>query len=63
MSWAADGQDGNGLRLEQFGPIFFAFMASVLETLVMVYLLFENSLHISVLVFSKHFVYEKDMQC
>ena len=31
------------------------------KTLVMVYLLFENSLHISPLVFSKHFVYEKDM--
>ena len=31
MSWAADGQDGNGLHLEKKRLIFFKFIASALE--------------------------------
>ena len=31
MSWAADGQDENGLHLEKNWAIFFKFIASILE--------------------------------
>ena len=59
MSWAADGQDGNGLHLEKNGANVFklSFLSwKTCKTLIMVYFLFEHSLDIFVLVFYKHFV-------
>ena len=53
MSWAADGQDGNGLHLEKIGRTF-------PSLLLLVYFLFENSLDIFFLVFYEHYVQDKD---
>ena len=58
MSWFADGQDGNGL-LVNFCK-FIAFCPGKLaKTEIMVQSIFENSLHIFLLVYFKHILYDK----
>ena len=63
MSWAADGQDGNGLRLGKTGLIFSRLtplLENLLKTLITVYFLCKNLLDIFfLLVIYKHFVYDK----
>ena len=62
MSWAADGQDGNGLHLEKM-RLNFKFNSFCLgkcaKTQIMVFFLFEKSLDLFLFVFCKHFVYDK----
>ena len=44
MSWAADGQDGNGLHLEKMRLIFLSlslYIGKLAKTLITVYFLFE----------------------
>ena len=55
MSWAADGQEGNGLHFEKLGLIS---PSKNSKTLIMVYFLFDNSLDIFFLVF-----YTYSMSC
>ena len=57
MSWAADGQDGNGCILKKLGMIALC-LGKFAYTRIIVYSLFENSLDIFLLVFYKHFVYD-----
>ena len=62
MSWAADGQDGNGLHLKKMRLIFSSFnfcLSKLVKTLIMVYFFFENPLDIFLLVFYEYFVYDK----
>ena len=58
MSWAADGQDGNGLP--NFFEVYGFCLGKLTKTQIMVYFLFKNSLDIFLLVFyNKYFVYGK----
>ena len=62
MSWAADGQDENGLHLEKMRLVFSSLLfclGKLVKPLIMVYSLFENSLDIFLLVFYKYFVNNK----
>ena len=62
MSWATDGQDGSGLHLEKMRLNFFKFIASILKNSLKLRLWlvpFENSLDTFLLVFYKHFMYDK----
>ena len=63
MSWAADGQDRNGLHLEKNEANFFSVFCFCLEklaaTLIVLYFVFANSLDNSLCVFFKYFVYNK----
>ena len=55
MSWAADGQDGNGLHLEKNGANFFKFIASVLEKSLKLRLIY---LDVFLFVLCWHVVYD-----
>ena len=60
MSWAADGQDGNGLHLEKMRLIFQVYrFGKNTKTQILVYFLLENLLDIFLFVLYKHFVYDK----
>ena len=62
MSWAADGQDRNGLQLEKIGH-FFKFIALCLgklaKTIIMVYFISKMISLDLLLVFYKYFMYNK----
>ena len=61
MSWAADGQDGNGLHLEKnvanSFQVYCFRLGKLTKTRIMVYFLFKISLHIFLSVFYKYFVH------
>ena len=58
MSWAADGPDGNRLKLEKIEFIALC-LENLAKNLLVVYSIFECSLNIFLLVFYKQFVYDK----
>ena len=62
MSWAVDGQDGNGLHLEKKKANFFQVYRFCLKklgkTVIMVDSLSKNSLNVFLLMFYKHFMYD-----
>ena len=63
LSWAADGQDGNGLQLEKKWANFFKFvvwcLGKLAKTQIMVDFPLKYSFDIFLLVFYTYFVYDK----
>ena len=62
MSWAADGQDGNGLHLEKMRLSYRFCLKKFAKTLIMAHFLFKTSLDVFLLVFYKYFVYNNSGQ-